>query len=301
MSSESALETEARTARPQRPKVSLCIPAYQAERHLQATIDSVLAQDFADLEVVIVDNNSSDGTGNILEVLSDRRVRVMRNATTMSMVDNFNLAVRHSKGQFTKVICADDILTPDCIGAQVALLEGNPSLAVVSARTDFIDDEGTLLMRARGLGGIAGQHSGEHVVKQIVRSGRNPIGPPVAVMFRRADFDRCGGFGGDLLFPMDMDLWVRLMRHGDFYGMPRTLASFRIGGASITAATSARSQLAQQREFARRLADDPQWNIPAADRVVGRVNCYHMQLRRTALYRWSSLRAGRRRLVARPG
>jgi hypothetical protein len=120
-------------------------------------------------------------------------------------------------------------------------------------------------------------------------------------MFRRIDFDRCGGFGGDSLFSMDMDLWVRLIRDGDFFGLPRTLASFRIVGGSITASTSVRSQLAQQTEFARRLVDDPLWNISAIDRILGRVNCYHMQLRRILLYKFSSLRAGRRRRASRSG
>lgn len=295
MSSPLALASQDSSARPRRPKVSLCIPAYQAERHVQATIDSVLAQNYADLEIVIVDNNSSDGTRDILEQIDDDRVRIIRNPTTLPMGDNWNRAVSESQGRYVKMVCADDILEPDCIAAQVAVLEGSPDVALVSARFDFIDDEGKSLIRARGLGGVVGQHSGERVVRQIVRSSRNPIGPPVAAMFRRIDFDRCGGFGGDSLFSMDMDLWVRLIRDGDFFGVPRTLASFRVVGGSITASTSARSQLAQQTEFARQLVDDPRWNISAIDRILGRINCYHMQLRRILLYKFSSLRAGRRR------
>jgi glycosyltransferase involved in cell wall biosynthesis len=277
------------------PQVSLCIPAFQAERHLQATIDSVLSQNYADLEIVIVDNNSSDGTRDIVGALKDDRVRVIRNPTTLPIADNFNLAVQQSRGRFVKLVCADDTLEPDCIAAQAEVLDGRPEVTLVSTRTDFIDDEGKLLRPSRGLGGIVGQHSGERVVRQIVRSGTNPIGPPVAAMFRRVDFDRCGGFRGDLLFPMEMDLWVRLVRRGDFFGIPRTLASFRIGGGSMTALMSARSQLAQQIEFARRLVDDPGWEISVADRVLGRINCYDMQMRRSGLVLMSAIRASRRR------
>jgi glycosyltransferase involved in cell wall biosynthesis len=294
MSNPSALECEASSSRPHRPRVSLCIPAYQAESHLRSTIDSALAQTYPDLDVVIVENNSSDGTRDILETIEDDRVRIIRNATTLAIPDNWNRAVRESHGEFVKLVCADDTLEPDCIAAQVRVLESSPDVGLVAARTDFIDDEGRLLLPGRGLGGIVGRHSGERVVRQIVRSGRNPIGPPVAGMFRRVDFDRCGGFRGDLLFPMDMDLWVRLLRNADFFGMPRTLASFRIGGDSITASTSARSQHAEHAEFARRLVEDPHWNISAIDRIFGRVNYYQTPFRRTLLYGLSGLRAWRR-------
>lgn len=280
------------------PKVSLCIPAFQAERYLQATIDSVLAQTYPDLEIVIVDNGSSDGTQDIVAGICDERVRVIRNPATLSMVDIFNLAVGLCQGEFVKLVCADDILEPDCVAAQVEVLESHPDVTLVSVLTDFIDDEGRLLRRARGLGGVVGRRSGERVVRRIVRSGSNPVGAPVAVMFRRIDFERCGGFDGDLLFPMDMDLWVRLLRGGDFYGLPRTLAAFRITSGSTTGLTSARSQLAQQTEFTRRLINDGRWNVSAFDRIVGRLNSYDMQLRRTLLFQLSCLRAARRKRTA---
>jgi glycosyltransferase involved in cell wall biosynthesis len=281
-----------------RKTVSICIPAFQAERHLQTTIDSVLAQDYADLdlEVVVVDNNSSDGTGEILAKVTDDRVRVIRNETTLPMVDNFNYAVRQSRGQFVKLVCADDTLEPDCIAAQCDVLSANPDVALVAVRTDFIDDEGNLLRRARGVARIAGKHSAQRVVKDIVRSGSNPIGSPVVAMFRRSDFDRCGGFVGDLPFVMEMDLWLRLLRGGDFVGIPRVLASFRIASGTTTALMSARSQLGQQIEFARRIAADGRWQITLTDRIVGRVRCYDMQVRRSLLYLLSALRtSGRRR------
>lgn len=281
---------------PRYPRVSLCIPAFQAERYLQATIDSVLAQTYGNFEVVIVDNGSSDGTRAIVENIDDDRVRVIRNPTTLPLVDNFNLAVQHCRGEFVKLVCADDILEPECVAAQAEILESHPDVALVSARTDFIDDEGRLLVRARGLGGVVGRRSGERVVRRIVRSGSNPVGAPVAAMFRRSDFDRCGGFiGGDLVFAMDMDLWVRLLRQGDFVGIPTTLAAFRIRSGSTTGTTTGRSQLAQQTEFSRQLVNDGQWQVSRGDRMLGLLNTYEKQLRRTVLFKASSLRAARHR------
>lgn len=291
--------TSASRTRAARPAVSICIPAYQARRHLRATLDSVLAQDSDDFEVVVIDNNSSDGTGRILAGVDDERVRVLRNAVTVPMMDNFNIAVRHSRGRYVKVVCADDTLTPDCVRVQAAVLDAMPAVSLVSARTDFIDDGGEMMRPARGLPGIVGLQPAGRVIRRIVRSGTNPIGPPVAAMFRRADFDRCGGFRHVTSFLSELDLWVRLLDRGEFYGVPSTLAAFRIASGSTTALTSARSQLNQQLGFSGRLADDERWNVTTGDVLYGRFRSYDMQLRRTGLYALSNLRNRRRQAAAR--
>jgi GT2 family glycosyltransferase len=91
-----------------------------------------------------------------------------------------------------------------------------------------------------------------------------------------------------------MHLWVRLLRTGDFYGVPGTHASFRVRRGSLSGLTSARAQLAQSIEFDRSLADDPRWSISVADRVRGRVRCYEQTLRRTALFAATTWRVSRR-------
>lgn len=278
-----------------RPTVSVCVPAYQAAPHLRATLASLLAQDHDDFEVVVVDNHSSDGTSSIVESFSDSRIRLVRNSATVPIIDNFNLAVRLSRGEFVKLVCADDLVAPGCIAAQAAILRKYPAVALVSARTDFIDSDGDLLRPARGLHGIVGRHRADHVVRQVVRSGTNPIGAPVAAMFRRADFDRVGGFRDDVeLFYSDADLWVRLLAHGDFYGIPAALASFRFGCDTVSATMAARSQIAQQGQFTRRLAQDNRWGISRTDHAVGRLNAYNKQIRRTVLFALSRRRAARR-------
>ncbi|WP_431233279.1 glycosyltransferase family 2 protein [Mycolicibacterium psychrotolerans] len=277
-----------------RPKVSLCIPAYQAGEFLRDTLDSVLAQDFPDLEILVVDNHSTDETPAILDTITDDRVRVVRNETTVSAAENHNLAVKLSRGEFVKVISADDTLKHNCVAAQAAVLQSNPDVTVVASRTDFIDDSGALLFKARGLRGLLGRQTGEQVIRQIVRSAKNPIGAPVSVMFRRSDFDRCGGFSGPHLFTLDMDLWARLLGLGHFYGMPETLAAYRIRSGSLTALTSARSQLAQQDTFTRKLIDDPRWEVRYTDQMLGKLNRYDVLLKRVMLFKLSSVRASRR-------
>lgn len=277
-----------------RPKVSLCVPAYQAERHIRRTIESLLAQRHDDFEVVVLDNNCTDGTAAVLNSFDDNRIRVVRNDSTVPLVDNFNRAVAECRGDYVKLVCADDILHPECVAAQTAVLDSNPDVALVGVQTDFVDDEGVLLRPGRGLRGVIGRHPADRVVRRIVRSGTNPIGAPAAVMFRRADFLRAGGFRDELLFLADVELWVRLLHHGEFYGIPRTLASFRFGSQTVSATMAVRSQLAQHKAFVSVLAAQQRWGITGTDRMICRVNTYDKQLRRIVLFAISKRRDARR-------
>jgi glycosyltransferase involved in cell wall biosynthesis len=282
------------------PKVSVCIPAYQAGHYLQRVLDSVLAQTYPNLEVVVVDNNSSDTTSGILDGVDDGRLRVITNPDTLPFIENWNLAVHHASGEYVKLICVDDLLKPECVSVQAAVLSRMPDVALVSVKSDYIDDEGQMIAPARGLHRIDGRVSSEKVVKKIIHCGGNPIGAPLAGMFRRADFDRVGGFTADFPFMSDLDLWVRLLRCGDFYGVPEAYASFRVRGGSLSGLTSARTQLNQSLAFVRSIGRDPRWHLSEGDLVHGFLRCHEQTLRRMALFAATDWRVRQRRRRARP-
>ncbi len=241
-----------------------------------------------------MDNNSSDGTAEILAGIDDARLRVVRNAATLPYVDNFNLAVGQARGEFVKLVCADDILKPECLAAQAAVLEAMPEVALVSAKCDFIDDDDKVIVAARGLGGLQGRVAAQRAVRRIVHSGCNPVGAPLVGMFRKADFDRVGGFTADYPFMSDLDLWVRLLGCGDFYGVPAAHAAFRVRGGSISGLTSVRTQLAQSLAFDSALQRDPRWQLSRADMLRGRVRCHEQTLRRLALFGVTKWRVAQR-------
>ncbi|MFT4398036.1 glycosyltransferase family 2 protein [Gordonia lacunae] len=266
-----------------RPEVSIVIPAYQAARHLRDTLACVTAQRMSELEIVVLDNNSTDETAEILKRTRDRRLRVERNSTTLPLADNWNAAVNYARGDLIKVLCADDLISADCIERQAATMHSNTGAALVACRVDMIDDAGHLVRRHRGLRGLTGERSSREVIRKVVRSGGNPIGPPAAVMFRRRDFDEVGGFDGDFTFPMELELWTRLLQSGSFVGDPATLASFRVSSTSITSELSIRTQMSEHRDFITRLAANPYWKLPRGDLAVASLTAPTMQARRTAL------------------
>ena len=282
------------------PAVSLCIPAYQAERHLRETLDAAFSQTFEDMEILVLDNNTTDGTRKILEAANDPRLRIERNDRTLSMPDNWNRVVEMCRAPLIKLLCADDLIDEHCVADQAEILMNQPDVALVSCKTNLIDDVGHSLRRSTGLRRLTGRHSGRTVVRHVVRSGGNPIGPSAAVTFRRKDFNAVGGFDGELLYPMELELWTRLLQRGDFVGLPDPLAAFRISADGATAFTSARSQFDQQLELTRRIVHDAKWRVGCADIMIGWLGAVTMQARRSFVISHSAWRSNRRSPIALP-
>ena len=270
------------------PHISICIPAYQAERHLAATVESVLAQDCDGLEVLVLDNASTDATAEILARYSDPRLRTATNSTVLPIADNWNRAVELSRGDLVKVVCADDLIRPDSVRLQAAVLDEDPTVALVGTRRHLIDDRGAVLAADRGLHKMIGRHDGRAIAAQVVRSGGNPLGESAGLMFRRKDFDVTGGFDGRLVFPMDLDLWVRLLAYGDFVGLPETMAAFRASATSLSSERS-KHQYLEARELTQRIADDPRWSVGSLDKLIGRLGAPLARLRRELLFRTADL------------
>ena len=279
------------------PRVSLCIPAYQAETHLAATLRTVLAQSYPDLEVVVLDNACTDGTSDVLAGFADDRLRVERNPEVLPLAQNWNRLVELATGDLVKVVCADDLVHPDIVARQAEVFVAHPGLAVVSCRRHLVSETGRVVALERGLAGLVGRLSGRDAVRKVVRNGGNPIGEPACVMFRRADFVEVGGFDGSVSFPMDLDLWVRLLRLGDFLGMPEALAAFRAGSASLSSRATFR-QYAEQRMLTARIGRDPFWGVGRGSRLVGRAGGVQAEAKHRALFlasAWTNRRAADRR------
>jgi glycosyltransferase involved in cell wall biosynthesis len=265
------------------PAVSVCVPAYQAERYLADTLRSILSQTFTDFELIVLDNASSDRTASILAGFADRRLRVVRNERVLPLADNWNRAVAHCRAPLVKLVCADDLLHPYCLSRQYALLAGDPGLALVCSRRDLVNELAQLITRNRGLRGLLGRQSSAAVIRKIVRHGGNPLGEPAGALFRRRDFDAVHGFDARWRFPMDLALWIRLLERGDFFGMRESLAAFRIGRGSVSAGAH-RAEYAEQRSLSEGLASSPAWDVRRVDRIVGAAKAPGARLRRQALF-----------------
>ena len=276
------------------PLVSVCIPAYRAEAYIGQAIDSVLAQTLRDWELIVLDNASLDATGEIAAAYGDPRIRVVTNQRTVSLQDNWNAVVDLARGRYVKVLPADDLIEPDCLASQAKVLDTDPGVALVACRRTFVDAGGAVVLRDRGLIGLVGRHTGEEVIRQVMRSGINPIGEPAALLFRHRHLQPAATFDATLPFPMDLELALRLLHHGAFYGLDQSLASFRIRPDSVSAG-GGRSQGAEHRMLLRRLVDDGDWSVSRRQLWRGLALTYPAGWKRRLLFRavnqpWPALR-----------
>jgi hypothetical protein len=261
----------------------VCVPVYNGEAFLAETLRSVLDQTYRDFELVVLDNASTDATGRIARSFGDPRVRVERNPSTMPQPDNWREAVRLCRAPLIKVVCADDLLHPRCLEYQVGPMEADPGLAVVAARRHMIDERSRILVPRRGLRGLIGVRSSVEVARRVVRSGANPIGESNGVLFRREHYFAAGGWSTEWHWVFDLDMWMRLLQHGEFLGLPESLAAFRIRGGSLSAGNDAAIS-AEQKAYTEELARSPHLQIRAVDLAAGRLAVPAGRLRRRALF-----------------
>ena len=270
------------------PTVSVCIPAYNAARYLEATIRAVLAQTFDDWELLIVDNASTDDTSHVLEMFlaseADDRLSVIRNPVTLPMARNWNTAISRATGRYVKLICADDMPTHDCLERQVRLLDSHPSAAIAAGSRTIINSKGRRLFVRNGIG-RSGLYDGRGMIRRCIMSGTNIIGDPVNVMWRRSAMEQVGSFDPEVVYCADVEYWLRLLGVGDLIYDSKPVGLYRIhhqaaatGLANVTVEDFLRT--------ARKQVELGTVALSPLDLGIIRTKSWFKSKARQAIYRW---------------
>ena len=262
--------------------MSICIPVYNAERFIGASIVSALAQRGVEFEVVVVDNASTDATPRAIAQFTDPRIRSYRNDRNIGAAGNFNRCVELARGRYLKILCADDVLYPDCLEKQAAALDDDSIMLAGSAR-DIIDERGRVRLRRR-FPHRSGRIRGDQAIRAVVRAGTNLFGEPAAVLVRTEAVRAAGAFDPHYQFCLDVDLWCRLLlAGGDVYMHDEVLCAFRVSGASWSA-TLARRQRHEFREFVAHL-EQRGVVLSSLDRARSRARAWSNAIMRQAITR----------------
>ena len=207
------------------PKISVLIPCFQQARFLPETLDSVLRQDFHDLEVIASDDASPDHAYSILQDYASRdsRIRIFHQPSNLGMVANWNFCLRQARGEAVKLMGGDDRLDrTDCLSRQWQSLQ-SPGVALVACARKIIDLDSRFLQTLINLPPEFFP-SARIIAKMLVHQD-NLIGEPVCCLFRCKDATR--GFHPDYLQNTDIEMWFHILRFGGLAYDAEPLVDFR--------------------------------------------------------------------------
>lgn len=273
--------------------MSIVIPAFRSVRFIDQTVRSALGQTHPDLEVVIADHTSDDGTWEALQSYADDpRVRLLRTPPGGGAKANWNAVTEAATGEYLKLLPGDDLIAPTCVERQVAALEAHPDVVIAGVRRNLIDPSGEVLLASRGLGPMTGAVPGHTAIKTLVRAGTNLFGEPGCVLIRREALKAAGGWLDPYPYLIDQFTYMTLLCDGDFVGLPETLASFRVSDTqwSVRLASEQARQAAGTHRHFRRLLPEV---VSGWDVAIGNARAERTAfLRRAAYFAWRKRMAG---------
>jgi glycosyltransferase involved in cell wall biosynthesis len=217
-------------------RASVLIGAYNSGATLRRAIDAMLHQTVADLEVIVVDDGSADDSAAIARAAgqADPRVRLLSMDRNVGIARSLNAGIDAARAPYVAVQDADDFSDPRRLERQLAVLEGDPGVAVVGVRMHEVDEAGRLLAPRTSF--AAGD-----VRDALMRF--NPI-PNTSAMFRRDAVLEAGGYDPRYRYAMEYDLWLRLAERWRVVTIDEALATRVMGSANV----AARAERAQTRE-----------------------------------------------------
>nr|MDZ8125359.1 glycosyltransferase [Nostoc sp. CmiVER01] len=207
------------------PKVSVIIPAYNSEKTIKYTIQSVLNQTFSDLELIIINDGSQDSTIEVIAEIEDSRIKVFSYPNAGGNVSRnrgLNLAV----GEFVSFLDADDLWTPDKLYSQVKALEEHITAKVAYSWTDYIDENGEFILSGKRVN-LNGNVYESLLLNNFLENGSNPL-------ICRKSLIQLGSFDESLSAAQDWDMWLRLASQFDFVCVPSVQILYRISANSVS-------------------------------------------------------------------
>jgi len=211
-------------------KVTVAIPTYNRAALLKVCLESVLAQDYPDFQVIVLDNASTDDTQTIVEAFADPRITYLRNDTNIGRFANWSRALEVNSSQYLTIAGDDDLILDGFIRESARLLDKHPSAGFSFGLCRYIDIKGTELDLQEDAGDIPETEliTGLEYLHNIV-DGRNWIIYPASVMMRSSAVVTAG----PLDIPHshhsdDFNLYLRLAANFDLAYIPKEVACFRL-------------------------------------------------------------------------
>jgi glycosyltransferase involved in cell wall biosynthesis len=226
------------------PQVSVVIPVHDREQYIGQAVASVLAQSLRDLEVVVVDDGSTDATAAVVERIGDPRVRLLRSAENQGIPRARNRGLREARGRYVAWLDSDDVALPTRLAEQVEFLEACPPVALVGSWAGTLDAAG----RPRARYKLLPTDPADVAARLLLRC-------PILQysMLGRAEVLKQYGYDEDFPVAQDFDLFVRLSERHSLANLPRVLVRRRLHAGRVTRERAALVRERVERILARQL------------------------------------------------
>ena len=215
------------------PRVSVIIPVYNGGLYLKEAIESVLYQSYRDVEVIVVDDGSTDNTAAVVADITDNRVKYIHQENR-GVAAARNAGVQASRGEYIALQDADNVLISDAVGRHVEFMDSHPGVGFTHGQFYTMDECGRpLRKRPRGPANTFIRNGREEIRHLIL--GDRTIG--LFFLIRRACLDQVGLFRIGLLMSEDWDIWIRLAKRYDVGHVSGPIAWVRFHQDSMTASS----------------------------------------------------------------
>lgn len=266
------------------PRVSVVIPAYNNAKVIGETIESVLSQQGVDLELIVADHSSTDGTREVIaRYESDARVTLLDTPAGGGAPRNWNRVTAEATGDFVKLVCGDDVLRPGVLARQAELLTASGAV-FTACRRDIVDADSKVLFHGWGLRGLSKSMPGSAAVRRAVRAGSNQFGEPASVMMRTTALKEAGEWYDRFPYLIDQASYSRVLMTGDFVPDLETGATFRMSTTQWSVAL-VKEQATQAHQFHRWLHEAYPDAVTSTDVVIGNFRASLMARARRLSYR----------------
>jgi len=207
--------------------VSICVPAYNCEKTIFHTLQSIISQSYTNIEIIISDNNSTDKTRDVIKKFHDKRIKVYKCSKNIGYARNINKCIGASKGKYVCVFHADDIYDRDIIEKQVEHMEKNDVGAVFTLRR-LIDENGKFIRNID----LPFEFKGEYII-----GGKKTIFPSMlqygnflvcsSAMVRKKVYDEVGLWEEEPKIVEDQNMWLRILEKHRIIIINKQMMSYR--------------------------------------------------------------------------
>jgi len=217
--------------------VSIIMSVYNGEKYLSRAVESILSQTYDNLEFIIIEDCSTDGSFNILENYKkrDKRIVIIRNNENIGLTKSLNKGLEICNGTLIARQDADDFSHPERIECQVDFMDRHPDIALVGTGGVSMDEAGNVLNTERIMCGT------KRLKRTLIKQNRFFHG---SVVLRRECLNVVGRYHNEFVFAQDYDLFLRISERYEIENLPRHLYFHRIDPDAISSKRTSEQQIA---------------------------------------------------------